>query len=219
MALPPGYLYNYNGGNTALLAAMLAKKTGQTLDAYAREKLFAPLGITNSEWIVMPASNTAAAASGARLRPRDLPRSATSCQDGAWKGKQVLPRGWVAESTRLANQWRSHLLLRLPVVARPLARQSRGRYAGGRRRQRRPAPLHRAEPRLGRALAMASAFDSMIYLGNSGGARAAPIYVLQPRRERVSLGPQPRRGSSGRHEVFLAARSFMPPNARQLCYT
>ena len=53
MALPPGYLYNYNGGNTALLAAVLAKKTGQTLDDYARQKLFAPLGITNSEWVVM----------------------------------------------------------------------------------------------------------------------------------------------------------------------
>jgi len=102
MALPPGYLYNYNGGNTALLAAVLAKKTGQTLDAYARQKLFAPLGITDSEWVVMPASNTAAAASGARLRPRDLAKiGQLMTSDGAWQGKQVVPRGWVAESTRL----------------------------------------------------------------------------------------------------------------------
>jgi CubicO group peptidase (beta-lactamase class C family) len=43
MALPPGTLFNYCGGATSLLSAALAKGVGRRIDAYAAEKLFAPL--------------------------------------------------------------------------------------------------------------------------------------------------------------------------------
>ncbi|MGY3137021.1 CubicO group peptidase (beta-lactamase class C family) [Bradyrhizobium sp. USDA 4501] len=55
MALPPGVSFNYSGGATSLLAAALAKSVGQRIDAFARDKLFEPLGITDVEWSALPA--------------------------------------------------------------------------------------------------------------------------------------------------------------------
>jgi CubicO group peptidase (beta-lactamase class C family) len=101
MAALPGEFYNYNGGGTTLLAAVLTKSTGHSLVDYAREKLFGPLGITDFEWIDMPASGLPAAASGLRLRPRDTAKlGQLLLADGAWNGKQVLPKGWAAESIK-----------------------------------------------------------------------------------------------------------------------
>ena len=68
---PPGSVYNYNGGNTTLLGAVLTKVTGQRLDDYARANLFAPLGITDFEWITLPSTGQPVATAGLRLRPRD----------------------------------------------------------------------------------------------------------------------------------------------------
>ena len=97
----PGTVYNYNGGNTTLLGAMLAKATGRRLDDYAREKLFGPLGVTDFEWISMPANGEIAAASGLRLRARDSAKlGQILLADGLWNGKQILPKGWAAESVK-----------------------------------------------------------------------------------------------------------------------
>lgn len=101
MAALPGEFYNYNGGGTTLLAAVLAKSTGRQLVDYAREKLFGPLGITDFEWVDMPASGLPAATSGLRLRPRDTAKlGQLLLADGVWNGKQVLPKGWAAESIK-----------------------------------------------------------------------------------------------------------------------
>jgi len=101
LATLPGAAYNYNGGGTTLLGALLAKTTGQRLDAYAREKLFGPLGITDFEWADLPATGQPAAASGLRLRPRDTAKfGQLLLAGGQWNGKQVLPKGWAADSTK-----------------------------------------------------------------------------------------------------------------------
>ncbi|SJZ34037.1 CubicO group peptidase, beta-lactamase class C family [Enhydrobacter aerosaccus] len=96
----PGQTYNYDGGNTALLGATVARKTGKRLDDYAAEKLFAPLGIADFEWKAMPGSGQLAFASGLRLRARDTAKlGQLLLADGTWQGKRVLPAGWVKEST------------------------------------------------------------------------------------------------------------------------
>lgn len=101
LAAAPSEIYNYNGGNTTLLAAVVAKLTGKGIEDYAREKLFAPLGITASEWVRMPASGEAAAASGLRLRPRDTAKlGQLMLTDGQWNGRQILPMGWAADSVK-----------------------------------------------------------------------------------------------------------------------
>ena len=99
----PGTVYSYNGGNTTLLAAMLAQVTSRRLDDYARDKLFGPLGINDFEWVNLPTTGEPAAASGLRLRPRDSAKlGQLLLADGQWNGRQVLPKGWAAESVKPA---------------------------------------------------------------------------------------------------------------------
>jgi CubicO group peptidase (beta-lactamase class C family) len=94
----PGSRWVYNGGTTALLAHLTAEGTGTPLHDYAREKLFAPLGITDTEWV--PGSNgEPAAASGLRMRPRDLARiGLLVLQHGRWGDRQVVPADWLEAS-------------------------------------------------------------------------------------------------------------------------
>jgi len=45
MATDPGTTFNYSSGATELLAYIFQKETGQDIEAYGEEHLFAPLGI------------------------------------------------------------------------------------------------------------------------------------------------------------------------------
>ncbi len=94
----PGARWVYNGGATALLARLIAQGSGQPLFDYAEETLFAPLGITDAEW-VKGRDGEAAAASGLRLRPRDLAKLGRLVLDGGrWGDRQLVPVAWLEES-------------------------------------------------------------------------------------------------------------------------
>ena len=100
MAAPPGAVFCYSGGATTLLAAVLARAVGRGLDAYAREAMFEPLGIADVDWLRFPNAPEVAAFAGLRLRPRDLAKlGQLVADDGRWDGRQLLPDGWIAEST------------------------------------------------------------------------------------------------------------------------
>ena len=100
MAAPAGTQFNYNGGNTAVLALLLAERVGMSLPEYARKQLFEPLGITDWEWVDDYRGRPLAFA-GVRLRPRDLARiGQLVLQHGQWNGRQIVPAEWIAESTR-----------------------------------------------------------------------------------------------------------------------
>lgn len=99
-AVAPGSDFNYNGGLTHVLAAVLVRATKTSLQEYARTKLFEPLGITDAEW-VGDLAGMPAAASGLRLRARDVAKfGSLFLHGGKWNGKQVIPNGWVELSTR-----------------------------------------------------------------------------------------------------------------------
>jgi CubicO group peptidase (beta-lactamase class C family) len=92
---PPGQRWIYNGGATALLARLIAKGTGRTLQDYAREVLFEPLGIARTEW-TCGSDGEALAASGLRMTPRDLTRIGLAVlNDGRWNGRQLVPEHWL----------------------------------------------------------------------------------------------------------------------------
>ena len=96
----PGSRWTYNGGTTALLAHLVARGTERPLLAYAREKLFQPLGISDVEWT--PGTNgEPAAASGLRLRPRALAKIGhLVLNQGRWGAQQVVPADWLEASFR-----------------------------------------------------------------------------------------------------------------------
>jgi CubicO group peptidase (beta-lactamase class C family) len=100
MVAEPGTRWVYNGGATALLGRLIAKGSGRSLRAYAREKLFAPLGIAEYEW-VQGQDGEFIAASGLRLRPRDLAKIGQLVLDGGrWEGRQIVPADWLERSFR-----------------------------------------------------------------------------------------------------------------------
>ncbi|WP_205944871.1 serine hydrolase domain-containing protein [Pelagibius litoralis] len=94
----PGTKWTYSGGSTALLAHLISRGSGKPLIDVAREKLFAPLGITRSSWT--PGLNgEAAAASGLRLTARDLARIGQMVlNQGRWGDRQVVPEDWLRDS-------------------------------------------------------------------------------------------------------------------------
>jgi CubicO group peptidase (beta-lactamase class C family) len=95
---PPGKRWIYNGGATALLARLIEKGTGRPLHDFAREVLFAPLRIENTEWR-RGMDGEPIAASGLRMTPRDLARIGTMILGGGrWDGRQVVPAEWLATS-------------------------------------------------------------------------------------------------------------------------
>src|SRR5579872_2564879 len=98
LARRPGATYSYNGGLTMLLAAVVERSSGRSIDAVARDELFAPLGIEDVEWVRYPAG-IANAASGLRMRPRDLARIGQMVlARGLWAGRRVVPADWIEQS-------------------------------------------------------------------------------------------------------------------------
>jgi CubicO group peptidase (beta-lactamase class C family) len=95
----PGAWFNYGAASPMLLAGAIQKASGKRLLDFAREALFAPLGITDVEWVDMP-NGEVAAASGLRLRPRDLAKlGQLILQNGRWNGQQVVSEEWIRQST------------------------------------------------------------------------------------------------------------------------
>ena len=96
----PGVQFNYNGGLTQVMAAVLERTTKTPIEDYARARLFEPLGITDVEW-VGDLAGMPSAASGLRLRARDLAKfGSLYLHGGRWNGKQILDAEWVERSTR-----------------------------------------------------------------------------------------------------------------------
>ena len=104
----PDEEWNYNSGNTELLAGVLQRATGEPLAEFAREALFEPLGITQFAWLQMPNSGDAAASWGLRLRPRDMAKiGELVLRKGMWNGHRIVSEAWIEESTRArpADRW------------------------------------------------------------------------------------------------------------------
>jgi CubicO group peptidase (beta-lactamase class C family) len=95
----PGEIWNYNSGATELVGAVVKKAAGKSVDDFAREVLFEPLGITDVEW-PRDAHGNVIAAGALRLRPRDLAKiGQLVLQRGNWKGTQVVSAQWIDAAT------------------------------------------------------------------------------------------------------------------------
>lgn len=94
----PGERWIYNGGASALLGRLIELGSGMSLLDFARVKLFDPLGITQVEWVT-GADGVYSAASGLRLRPRDLAKiGQLILQHGTWQGQAVVPHAWLNQA-------------------------------------------------------------------------------------------------------------------------
>ena len=95
---PPGQEFFYNTGALTLVSAIIRKATGRTLDEFARENLFEPLGITRVEWNRYKGDTDAGG--GLRLRPRDMAKiGQLVLAGGRWNDRQVVSKAWIGTST------------------------------------------------------------------------------------------------------------------------
>ncbi len=116
---PPGQGFVYSNGTSHLLAAIVEEATGTSALAYARSRLFGPLGIDTTPafrrvptpenlealdragfaWPVDP-QGTSTGWFGLRLRPEDLLKIGQLFLDhGRWEGQQLVSEEWVEEAT------------------------------------------------------------------------------------------------------------------------
>ncbi|MDE5455297.1 serine hydrolase [Bradyrhizobium sp. CSA112] len=101
IAKRPDSLWTYNGGGTDLLGNILERVSGKPLEAFAREVLFQPLGITDFEWKTYPKNGKIASAVGLRIRPRDAAKIGQLVLNrGDWGGKQIVSVAWIEQSVR-----------------------------------------------------------------------------------------------------------------------
>ncbi len=96
----PGTCYCYNSMGTYLLSAAVQKVTGQKVVDYLEPRLWQPLGIEKPHWQESPAGiNTGGW--GLYLHTEDLARLGLCLlQGGQFRGKQVIPAGWVTEMSK-----------------------------------------------------------------------------------------------------------------------
>ena len=96
----PGVRWNYNGGTSHLLSALVAETTGWDTLEFAREHLFGPLGITGVSW-ERDSHGIYKGGGGLYLTPRDMAKFGyLYLHNGMWDGKQIVPADFVAEATQ-----------------------------------------------------------------------------------------------------------------------
>jgi len=101
IAKRPDTVWTYNGGGTDLLGNILERVSGKPLEAFAREVLFQPLGITDLEWKTYPKNGKIAPAIGLRIRPRDAAKIGQLVLNrGAWDGRRIVSPEWIEQSVR-----------------------------------------------------------------------------------------------------------------------
>jgi CubicO group peptidase (beta-lactamase class C family) len=83
-----------------LLGQLLARAAKTPVDAFAKSRLFAPLGIEAVEWVKTP-RGLVQTGGGLRMRSRDLLKLAELYRDrGRWRDKPLVPEAWVERSIR-----------------------------------------------------------------------------------------------------------------------
>jgi len=96
---PYGRYFSYCTGGVFTLSEVLQEAAGVRTDRYAQEKLFAPLGITDVQWVYSPL-NIPQTGGGLRLSGRDLLKIAQLYLDGgSWQGRRIVDEAWVRTST------------------------------------------------------------------------------------------------------------------------
>jgi CubicO group peptidase (beta-lactamase class C family) len=100
MSEAPGTRFEYSNCVAFLLSAILQKTTGKNALSFAREHLFAPLGVGDVDW-GFGQGGINLGWGGIRMKPHDVAKiGLTYLNKGRWNGVQVIPEAWVEESTR-----------------------------------------------------------------------------------------------------------------------
>jgi CubicO group peptidase (beta-lactamase class C family) len=102
VAEPPARRFHYNNFNPLLVGLALERATGTPVATYLEAKLWRPLGMeAGGSWSLdSKASGFEKMESGLNARAADFARfGLLFARDGAWRGRQLVPRAWVRDPT------------------------------------------------------------------------------------------------------------------------
>lgn len=96
----PGEEFYYRDCDPHILSYTIGHLTGRTLEDWAFERIFTPLGIHDYYW-GSDQAGTSMGAHGLHLIPRDLAKiGLLVLNNGQWDGAQVVDSTWISNSTR-----------------------------------------------------------------------------------------------------------------------
>ena len=92
--------FRYCTGGSFLLGQIIERVTDMSVDAYFKQSLFDPLGISTWQWSRSPTGEYMTGG-GLRLTARDLGKlGLLVLNEGSWQGNSVLPATWIQQVTR-----------------------------------------------------------------------------------------------------------------------
>lgn len=91
----PGIRFQYSGGAVDMVAKVISRASGLSIEEYAQQALFTPLGIENVSWVQHEGGGTASDW-GLTMRPRDFAKIGLLYNNnGLWQGKRLLSQAWI----------------------------------------------------------------------------------------------------------------------------
>lgn len=92
----PGTRFDVADVNTQLISLVIERATGTPSAEYLSERVWKPIGASRATYQLDRPGGVARTLCCMRATPRDLARlGQLFVQDGRWRGRQVLPTGWV----------------------------------------------------------------------------------------------------------------------------
>lgn len=106
----PDQIFAYSSGHSSLMSPILNNRTGRGVYEFARDELFAPLGITDTDWNVFDPrapdqgitqfpQDLEPLGFGLWMKPLDLAKFGELYRlNGQWQGEQLLSADWISQS-------------------------------------------------------------------------------------------------------------------------
>lgn len=109
-ALQPGAAFDYNSANADLLGWLVARISGQPLQDFIQQRLWAKLGMEHDGFIAVDRAYMPVATGGMNSTLRDAARFGMMIRDrGQFAGQQVIPAAWVDATLQVDDQLRANM--------------------------------------------------------------------------------------------------------------
>jgi CubicO group peptidase (beta-lactamase class C family) len=97
---PAGTKFKYSSGDSEVLTTVLRRAVGMPLSRYLSERIWIPIGAESDASWAVESSNQEIGPWGFNAILRDYARfGRLLAHDGAWNGKQLIPKNWLVEAT------------------------------------------------------------------------------------------------------------------------
>ena len=104
-SLQPGEAFDYNSSNADLLGWLIARLSGQSLQDFIQENIWARIGAEHDAYIAVDRAYMPVATGGMNSTLRDAARFGMMIRDGGkFNGEQVIPADWIDASLEVDDK-------------------------------------------------------------------------------------------------------------------